>query len=294
MNLGGRIHRRCRSIAVCFAGRLHDMPELPEVEITRRDIEPQLAGRTITAVVVREPRLRWRVPKSLPRLLVGRTVSRIRRRAKYLVFECGAGCLIVHLGMSGSLRVLDGSQPALAHEHIDIAFGNRILRLRDPRRFGAVIWHPNSAGEHKLLASLGVEPLESAFSGDFLYAATRARRAAIKPLLMDQSLVVGIGNIYASESLFRAAIHPQVRAARLSLARCAALVDAVRETLRAALAAGGSSLRDFVHSDGAPGHFQLQTFVYDRGGEPCRVCSTPIRTLRQSQRSSFYCPSCQK
>jgi formamidopyrimidine-DNA glycosylase len=270
------------------------MPELPEVEITRRDIEPQLAGKTITAVEVREPRLRWRVPRSLPSLLVGRTVSRIRRRAKYLVFECDGGCLIVHLGMSGSLRVFDGAQPAGSHDHVDISFGARILRLRDPRRFGAVIWQPHRAGEHKLLASLGVEPLESAFCGDYLYAATRARRAAIKPLLMDQSIVAGIGNIYASESLFRAAIHPRVRAGRLSLARCSRLVDAVRETLRAALAAGGSTLRDFTRSDGAPGLFQLQTFVYDREGQPCRVCSAPIRTMRQGQRASFYCPTCQK
>lgn len=270
------------------------MPELPEVEITRRGIEPHVVGRTISAVVVRDARLRWPVPKALSRLLAGRTVRRVRRRAKYLVFDCGEGSLIVHLGMSGSLRVLDRPEPPGVHDHVDIAVGTILLRLRDPRRFGAVLWQPGEVERHKLLAHLGAEPLDSTFSAQYLHSATRKRSIAIKSLLMNNSIVAGLGNIYANESLFRARIHPKTPAGRLSFARCARLVEAVRETLHAALAAGGSSLRDFVQSDGQPGYFQQQTLVYDRTGEPCRVCARPIRAMRQGQRTTYYCPSCQR
>ncbi len=269
------------------------MPELPEVEITRRGIAPALRRRTITAVTVREPRLRWRIPAGLAGTLLGARVRAVRRRAKYLLLECDRGTLIVHLGMSGSLRVVAATEPPGPHDHFDLAVGDRLLRLRDPRRFGAVLWHAGDPARHPLLAGLGVEPLSPAFTGARLHAATRGRRAAIKHTLMDHKLVVGIGNIYANEALFRARIHPRAPAGRLSLARCERLVEAVRSTLRDALAAGGSTLRDFVHSDGAPGYFQQRYDVYDREGAPCRICALPVRRIAQGQRSTWYCPGCQ-
>lgn len=269
------------------------MPELPEVEITRRGIEPSVLGKTITAVKVRNPHLRWRVAPNIARIAVGQQVRRVWRRGKYLVLECVEGSLILHLGMSGSLRVIDSGLPPGKHDHLDLVFSGTALRLRDPRRFGAVLWTRENAGEHPLLAGLGVEPLNEEFSAEFLHRATRHRQVGIKQLLMNANVVVGIGNIYANESLYRAGIHPRTRAARLTRGRCERLVVAVRDTLLAALAAGGSSLRDFVHSDGASGYFQQNYFVYDRAGLPCRVCGTAIRTVRLGQRSSFYCPSCQ-
>jgi len=270
------------------------MPELPEVEITRRGIEPFVLGRHISSVVVRDARLRWPIPDSLARTLTSLKVEAVRRRAKYLIFELGKGCLIIHLGMSGSLRVLNLGEKALPHDHVDIVFGNALLRYRDPRRFGCVIWQAGKAQQHPLLRHLGVEPLESGFSGHYLHQATRDRKVAIKQLLMNQSIVVGVGNIYASESLFRAGIRPQTRSGRLSRERCIALADAVVDTLQDSLRAGGSSLRDYVQSNGELGCFQLQTMVYGRAGAPCHRCSTPIREIRQAQRSTFYCPNCQK
>lgn len=270
------------------------MPELPEVEITRRGIAPYIEGQTVTAVVVRERRLRWPVPRDLARQLNGCTVQRVLRRGKYLLLDCGTGWLIVHLGMSGSLRITEPGAKLRPHEHIDLVFGCIALRLRDPRRFGAVLWTSGDAAVHPLIAGLGVEPLSPAFSGAWLHAATRRRRTGIKPLLMNAAIVVGVGNIYANESLFRAGISPRTPAARLSRARCERLAKAVVETLNAAIAAGGSSLRDFVHSNGASGWFQQQYFVYDRTGLPCRVCGTPIRGARLGQRSTFLCPSCQR
>ena len=269
------------------------MPELPEVEITRRGIEPFVLGATITAVTVRNPRLRWRVPRNIARRIAGRPVTRLLRRGKYLLFECAGGWLIVHLGMSGSLLVVDPKLPPCKHDHVDLVFGGKALRLRDPRRFGAVLWQDGDVTAHPLLAALGVEPLGEQFSAEFLYRATRGRQAGIKALLMNAHIVAGIGNIYANESLFSAGIHPRTRAGRLSLALCARLAASVRDTLQAALAAGGSSLRDFVHSDGASGYFQQQYFVYGRAGLPCRVCSATIKMARLGQRSSFYCPRCQ-
>ena len=269
------------------------MPELPEVEITRRGIEPFVLGKTITGVAVRNPKLRQRVPRNLAKLLVGRRVQRLRRRGKYLLFECDGGSLIVHLGMSGSLRVIEPRLPPRKHDHLDVVFGSSALRLRDPRRFGVVLWSRGDSSDHPLLARLGVEPLSEEFSTDFLYGITRGREVGIKQLLMNAAVVVGVGNIYANESLFRAGIHPRMRAGRLSRARCARLVDAVRETLLAAIAAGGSSLRDFVHSDGASGYFQQHYYVYDRAALPCRVCGDDIRVARLGQRSSFYCATCQ-
>ena len=270
------------------------MPELPEVEITRRGIAPFVEGRTVTGVVVRDRRLRWPVPRDLARRLSGRTVQRVLRSGKYLLLDCGAGWLIVHLGMSGSLRITEPGAKLRPHEHVDLVFGRMALRLRDPRRFGAVLWTSGDIAAHPLIAGLGVEPLSPAFSGAWLHAATRRRRTGIKPLLMNAAIVVGVGNIYANESLFRAGISPRTPAARLSRARCDKLVRAVVETLNAAITAGGSSLRDFVHTDGSSGWFQQQYFVYDRTGLPCRVCGTPIRGVRLGQRSTFLCPCCQR
>lgn len=277
------------------------MPELPEVEVTRRGIAAPLIGRRVCAVVARVPRLRYPLPVGLAEQLVGRRLLDIRRRGKYLLLDFGAGHLLLHLGMSGSLRVLPQAAsvaPAQKHDHFDLLFDGYTLRLRDPRRFGAVLWlsaHDLPSVEaHPLLAVLGIEPLSEAFTAAWLHAATRGRQAAIKPVLMDSHLVVGIGNIYASESLFRAGIDPRTPAARISQRRYARLVPEIRATLSEAIAAGGSSLRDFIHSDGSSGYFQQQYFVYGRTGEPCRVCGQPIRTLRQAQRATFYCGHCQR
>ena len=268
------------------------MPELPEVEVTRRGIEPRIKGRAISGVVVRESRLRWPVSEQVSSL-AGRIVRAVRRRGKYLLFDCGDGNLIVHLGMSGSLRlVATGTAPA-RHDHVDLAFGDRVLRLRDPRRFGAVLWTADRVDEHPLLRHLGVEPLSEAFDAGHLHALTRGRPTAIKQFLMDGRRVVGVGNIYANESLHIAGIRPQAAARRLSRTRCARLVAAIQSTLRAAIRAGGSSLRDFVGSDGSAGYFQQQYRVYDRAGKPCRACGTAIRRIVQGQRATFYCPACQ-
>jgi formamidopyrimidine-DNA glycosylase len=274
------------------------MPELPEVEITRRGIEPFLAGKLITGVQVRNRRLRWPVPRNLARRVTGSRVARVARRGKYILIDCAgngqAGCLILHLGMSGSLRIMGSNTKPQRHDHFDLLLGNRLMRLRDPRRFGAVLWQGGDIARHPLLANLGAEPLEDTFTGKLLHAATRTRKAAVKLVLMNANIVVGVGNIYANESLFHARINPRTPAGRLSLARYAALTAAIKSTLKQALAAGGSSLRDFVHSDGTSGYFQQQYCVYGRAGLPCRNCGTPIRQLRQGQRSTFYCPACQK
>jgi formamidopyrimidine-DNA glycosylase len=270
------------------------VPELPEVEITRRGIEPFVLGKTITGVTVRNPNLRQRVPRNFARLVVGQRVRRLLRRGKYLLFECDAGSLIVHLGMSGSLRVIEPQSAPRKHDHVDLVFGGSALRLRDPRRFGVVLWNRGDSARHPLLARLGVEPLGEEFSADFLYRITRGRDVGVKQLLMNAGIVVGVGNIYANESLFKAGIHPRARARRLSRERCARLVQAVKETLVAAIAAGGSSLRDFVHSDGASGYFQQHYYVYDRAALPCKVCGKAIRVARLGQRSSYYCASCQR
>ncbi len=274
------------------------MPELPEVETTRRGIEPHIGGRAITGVTVRNASLRWPIPRGLARTLTGLTVRSVKRRAKYLLVDLGAGHLILHLGMSGSLRITQRGEPAAIHDHFDLELGDVVLRLRDPRRFGAVLWQKTgNAGaiyKHKLLRELGPEPLEKDFTGAALYASTRNRSAAIKIVLMDSHVVVGVGNIYASESLFLAGINPKTAAKRLSLARCNTLVDAVRTVLSNAINAGGSSLRDYVQSDGTPGYFQTQSAVYDRAGKPCKVCKKPIRQIVQGARSTYYCTRCQR
>jgi len=270
------------------------MPELPEVEITRRGIAPHVEGRRISDVIVRHHGLRWPVPADLAARLVGLTVRSVARRAKYLVLDCGAGQLLLHLGMTGSLRVVDAESPPGAWDHVDLVFGARALRLRDPRRFGAVLWHEGRIEDHALIAELGVEPLEDAFTGAFLYDATRGREVAVKLLLMNAAIVVGVGNIYANESLFRAGIRPTTAACRLSRARCEVLARTVRETLAEAIEIGTRTAPEFIESDGASGYFAQAYFVYDRQGAPCRVCATPIRRILQAQRSSFFCSRCQR
>lgn len=271
------------------------MPELPEVETTRRGLEPHLTGKRITDVVVRDARLRWPVAADFAERLAGRRIGRLRRRAKYLLVELDRGTVLLHLGMSGALRIVPSAEPAGKHDHLDIEVdGTHRLRLTDPRRFGSVHYVAEDLDRHPLLSALGPEPLSEAFDADALHAATRGRTASIKETIMNAHIVVGVGNIYASEALFRAGIDPRLRAGKLSRPRCEALVDAIKHTLRDALRAGGSSLRDWHHADGSPGYFQQQYFAYDRAGEPCRRCGANVRSIRQGQRATYFCPSCQK
>ena len=275
------------------------MPELPEVEVSRQGLLPFLPGKRIVAAVFRTARLRHAIPSQLSFRLTGLCVERIVRRGKYLLFDCestaGGGWLILHLGMSGSLRLVTPGTPPQKHDHVDLVFTDTILRLRDPRRFGTLVWHEGrDVEEHPLIAVLGTEPLTPAFDGDWLYAITRRRSGPIKPVLMDSHLIVGIGNIYAAESLFAAGISPLRAANRISRARYQALVPAIQRVLLDAIAAGGSSVRDYVHSDGGAGCFQLTCAVYDRAGEPCPSCGQPIRAIRQAGRSTFYCARCQR
>jgi formamidopyrimidine-DNA glycosylase len=272
------------------------MPELPEVEVVRRGLAATAAGRTVEAVVCRAPALRWPIPGDLHERLAGRSLRAVERRGKYLLLAFEPGWLIVHLGMSGTIAWTRPDAPLRPHDHLDLVFDGGLLRLNDPRRFGAVLWHDAADGPprlHPLLASLGVEPFDERFSGALMHAATRGRRIAIKPLLLSGAVVVGVGNIYASESLFRAGIRPTTSARRISAARYERLARSIRETLSAAIVAGGSTLRDFVSSDGTSGHFQLECFVYERAGAPCRVCGTPVRTARQQQRATYWCQRCQ-
>ena len=271
------------------------MPELPEVETTRRGLATHLTGLTITDVVIRNASLRWPIPKNLPKLLRGKTVLSLKRRAKYLLMDCGDGTLILHLGMSGSLRILPANTAPEKHDHFDLLLSNgTLLRLRDPRRFGAVLWHSGDAHTHPLLASLGPEPLENDFDARYLYQATHGRSVSIKQCIMNNRIVVGVGNIYANEALFRAGIKPQLAAGKLSQPRCAKLVEEIRATLTEAIQLGGSTLRDFVDTSGQPGYFQQHYWVYGRGGEPCRKCGSRIKQIKQGQRSSFYCGTCQR
>jgi formamidopyrimidine-DNA glycosylase len=271
------------------------VPELPEVETTRRGVAPHVERQKVTAVRVYDRRLRWPVPRNLSSRLVGRTVDRIDRRSKYLLFRLGPDTLIIHLGMTGSLRVFSDAPPRQVHDHMDLEFSSGIvLRYHDPRRFGAVLWSPASKREHRLLAALGPEPFSDEFNADYLFRATRSRRSAIKLALMDNRLVVGVGNIYANESLFRAGIRPSRTANRISRARLSRLVEAIRETLTDAIAKGGSTLRDYVDSRGERGYFQLDYYVYGRVNEPCRVCATLIRAVRLGGRTTCFCPRCQR
>ncbi|MDD4913141.1 MAG: bifunctional DNA-formamidopyrimidine glycosylase/DNA-(apurinic or apyrimidinic site) lyase [Sideroxydans sp.] len=271
------------------------MPELPEVETTLRGIAPHLQGQTVSDVVIRNPQLRWPIPTALPTLLKGSVIRSLHRRAKYLLIDFDHGTLILHLGMSGSLRILPYPTQPEKHEHFDLILDSgELMRLRDPRRFGAVLWHTDDESEHPLLAHLGPEPLSSNFDANHLYQMTRSRTIAIKLAIMDSKLVVGVGNIYANEALFRAGIKPHLAAHRVSKARCETLASTIKAVLTEAIKQGGSSLRDFIHSDGSSGYFQQNYFVYGRKDEQCKACGTSIKLIKQGQRSSFYCPHCQK
>ena len=270
------------------------MPELPEVETTRLGLVARIVGRRVREVVVRESRLRWPVPRDLASRLRGKVVLSIRRRGKYLLLDCGTGHLLVHLGMSGRLTVVTPERPLRRHDHVDIVFeGGDVVRFNDPRRFGAMLW-VRDPERHALLKGLGVEPFDEAFSGELLHRLSRGRRVPVKQFVMDAHIVTGIGNIYANEALFAAGIHPARAAGRLSRKRHDRLALAIRHTLQRALAAGGSTLRDFVASDGRPGYFQLEYAVYGREGEPCPTCAAPVRALRHGGRSTFYCAACQR
>ena len=277
------------------------MPELPEVEVTRRGVAPHIEGRIVREVVLRREGLRWPFPDDLPALLAGRRVDATGRRGKYLLLQFEHGTLIIHLGMSGHLRVLPTGIAPEKHDHFDMtvegAEGLHVLRMTDPRRFGAVLWHAAAEGgieQHPLLRGLGVEPLGQAFCGKLLFEQTRTRGAAIKQVLMAGDIVVGVGNIYCSESLFRAGINPKTAANRISAARYDRLAQAIRDVLAEAIVQGGSTLRDFISVNGQSGYFQQSYFVYDRAGVPCRLCGAPVRQIKQGQRSTFYCVNCQK
>jgi formamidopyrimidine-DNA glycosylase len=278
------------------------MPELPEVEVTRRGVAPHLDGRVVDSVLLRRADLRWPFPPGLSQTLAGRTITGTTRRGNYLLINFDHGTLIVHLGMSGHLRVLPEGTEAKKHDHFDLVVhdgkqGRQILRLNDPRRFGAVLWHAADDGkleQHELLRGLGVEPLETVFSGALLHRETRRRSAPIKQVLLAGDIVVGVGNIYACESLFRAGINPKTSAARIGRARYDRLAVAIRDILAEAIVQGGSTLRDFIAVNGQSGYFQQTYFVYDRAGVPCRQCGSPIRQIKQGQRSTFYCVICQK
>lgn len=271
------------------------MPELPEVETTRRGIAPHLEQRRIEAVVVRQPRLRWPIPDQLAEELPGQRIQAIHRRAKYLLLEVSAGTLLLHLGMSGSLRIIAADEPPRAHDHFDLMVEQgRALRLTDPRRFGAVLWQRAGAGPHSLLEHLGPEPLAAGFDGDHLYRCSRGRRMAVKNLIMDNRIVVGVGNIYANEALFRSGIRPDRASGRISLARYRRLAEAIRQVLAEAIQQGGTTLRDFVGGEGRPGYFQQSLQVYGRAGQPCPTCRRPLREQRMAQRTTVFCAHCQR
>jgi formamidopyrimidine-DNA glycosylase len=271
------------------------MPELPEVETIRRGLAPHVVGRTIERVVVRDRRLRWPIARGFEKKLAGRRIESVDRRGKYLLLDLGGDKVILHMGMTGNLSLQERGRAVRKHDHLDLELsGGLVVRFNDPRRFGAALWWPASHPTHLLLKHMGPEPFADAFSADYLFALSRGRTAAVKNFLMDGRVVVGVGNIYAVEALFRARIRPMRPAGRVTRAEYAALVAAVRAVLEAAIAAGGTTFRDFLDSNGEPGYFVQKLFVYDRAGQPCRRCKTPIRRVVIGQRSSYYCPRCQK
>ena len=275
------------------------MPELPEVETTRRGIAPYVTGRRLCGAAVREPRLRWPVPAALGRKLAGHTVREVRRRGKYLLFDVERGrrrsCLLLHLGMSGSLRILPADTPPGRHDHVDLLFaGGGALRLRDPRRFGSIHWTRDLPHRHFLLAGLGPEPLGGDLTGDYLYERLDGRSAPVKSMLLDGRVLAGLGNIYANEALFEAGIHPGRPAGRISRTRYRRLAEEIQRVLQRALAHGGTTLRDFHDDRGRPGYFRIELRAYGREGEPCPRCGAAFRCARIGQRSSFYCPRCQR
>jgi len=271
------------------------MPELPEVETTRCGIDPHVTDKCFAQVVVRQPRLRWPIPANLPELLTGQRVEAVSRRAKYLLFKLPTGTLMIHLGMSGSLRmVAAGTEPG-AHDHVDFQLsGGKMLRYTDPRRFGAILWMQGEAFEHELLKNLGPEPLSETFGGEYLHGLSGQRKVPVKSFIMDGHVVVGVGNIYANEALFRAGIHPKRAAGRISLSRYQRLAKEIKETLAEAIASGGTTLKDFVGGDGKPGYFKQSLQVYGRGGLPCVICGEKLKEIRLGQRSTVFCSRCQR
>ena len=276
------------------AGHDAAMPELPEVETTRRGLLPHVAGRRIEHVLLRRADLRWPIPREVEELLPEQHIEGIRRRAKYLLLDTAAGSALLHLGMSGSLRVLADDTPVRAHDHVDIALdSDRVLRFNDPRRFGCLLWQ--APGQtHPLLAGLGPEPLSDAFDGDYLFALSRGRKAPVKTFLMDQAVVVGVGNIYAAEALFQAGVSPLRAAGKVSRERYAALAEAVKAILAHAITRGGTTLRDFISPDGAPGYFEQELSAYGRGGAPCPRCGRAMKQATIGQRTTVWCTRCQR
>lgn len=270
------------------------MPELPEVETTRRGLLPHVEGRRVEGVLLRRPDLRWPIPREMEELLPDQRIDSIRRRAKYLLLDTAAGSALLHLGMSGSLRVLPADAPVRAHDHVDVLLeGERVLRFNDPRRFGCLLWQ--APGQtHPLLAGLGPEPLSEAFNGDYLFDLSRGRKTPVKTFLMDQTVVVGVGNIYAAEALFLAGISPLRAAGRVSHERYIALAQAVKATLSHTITRGGTTLRDFLSPDGAPGYFEQELQVYGRGGQPCTRCGRLLKQASLGQRTTVWCPHCQR
>ncbi|GLX15724.1 formamidopyrimidine-DNA glycosylase [Pseudomonas straminea] len=270
------------------------MPELPEVETTRRGIAPHLIGQRVSRVIVRERRLRWPIPEDLDVRLSGQRIETVDRRAKYLLIKAEVGTLISHLGMSGNLRLVEAGLPAAKHEHVDIELESGLaLRYTDPRRFGALLWSELPL-EHELLVRLGPEPLTELFDGERLYQLSRGKAVAVKPFIMDNAVVVGVGNIYATEALFAAGIDPRRAAGTVSRARYVRLAQEIKRVLAHAIERGGTTLRDFIGGDGQPGYFQQELYAYGRGGEFCKVCGNTLREVKLGQRASVYCPKCQR
>jgi formamidopyrimidine-DNA glycosylase len=270
------------------------MPELPEVETARRGLAPHLEGRRVRAVTLRRADLRWPIPDEIRERLPGQRIEAVRRRAKYLLLDTAAGSALLHLGMSGSLRVLPSNTPVTAHDHVDFVLdSSRILRFNDPRRFGCLLWQPPGT-THELLQALGPEPLSDAFDGDLLFALSRGRSAPVKTFLMDQAVVVGVGNIYAAEALFAAGISLLRAAGRVSRERYRLLAEAVKRILAYAIERGGTTLRDFISPDGAPGYFELELLAYGRGGQPCPRCGRPLKQAAIGQRTTVWCGHCQR
>lgn len=271
------------------------MPELPEVETTRAGIEPHIIQQKVTQVIVRQANLRWPIPSELKSALKNQCIQAVLRRGKYLLLKTDAGTALFHLGMSGSLRILQVGVSPQKHDHVDIQFSNKvILRLNDPRRFGALLWTIEDPFQHPLLASLGPEPLTEDFSGDYLWQKAKGRKVAIKPFIMNNEIVVGVGNIYATEALFQAQIHPKRSANQIDKERYQLLTKCIKTILRKAIKKGGTTLKDFVNSKGNPGYFQQQLKVYGRSDLPCFVCQTKLKEIRLGQRSSVFCSKCQK
>jgi len=271
------------------------VPELPEVETTRTGIAPYVVGEVVKDIIIRERQLRWPIPANLKRSLKNQLIRKLKRRAKYLLFYTDNGCMILHLGMSGSLRMIENKQAHEKHDHVDIIFeSGHLLRFRDPRKFGSILWTRDDPMDHRLITHLGPEPLEKEFNTDYLYARSRKRTQAIKTFIMNSHIVVGIGNIYANEALFMSGIRPRQKAGKISKARYEKLVANIKQVLTNAIEKGGTTLRDFVNGNGKPGYFRQKLLVYDRAGASCVNCKQAIKMIRQSQRSTYFCSNCQK